>query len=201
MADETSICNLALAKLGISPIMALTDQSKQAQFCSRFYAQTRDEVLQTHRWNFAMRRAALNKLTDAPQSEWAAAYQLPVDCLRVVELNGYEPTERKGEFSVEAGTLLTNDDEANIRYIARVSDGSFYHPLFVHALATMLASRLAGPLTGSRNMPQELLQEYAVLTGAQARMADAFEERKRRKMPWVESDLVAARFTKFPSSQ
>ena len=37
MADETSIANLALAKLGISPIMALTDDSKQAQFANRFY--------------------------------------------------------------------------------------------------------------------------------------------------------------------
>jgi hypothetical protein len=201
MADETSICNLALAKLGISPIMALTDDSKQAQFCNRFYAQTRDEVLQGHRWNFAMRRAALNQLATAPQSEWASAYQLPVDCLRVVQLNGYEPNERLGEFSVEADHLLTNAEEASIRYIARVEDGSFYHPLFVHALATMLASRLAGPLTGSRNMPQELLQEYEALTGPKARMADAFEERLRRKMPWTNSDLVAARFTKFPSSQ
>ena len=32
-------------------------------------------------------------------------------------------------------------------------------------------------------------------------MADAFEERTRRKMPWVRSDLVAARYTKFPTSQ
>ena len=201
MADETSICNLALAKLGISPIMALTDQSKQAQFCSRFYDQTRDEVLQGHRWNFAMRRSTLNRLSDAPESEWDFAYQIPVDCLRVVQLNGYEPTERLGEFSVEADRLLCDSEDALIRYIGRVEDGSFYHPLFVHALATMLASRLAGPLTGSRNLPSELLQEYEALTGPKARMADAFEERTRRKMPWVRSDLVAARYTKFPTSQ
>lgn len=201
MADETSITNLALAKLGISPIMALTDDSKQAQFANRFYAQTRDEVLQSHRWNFAMSRSTLNQLATAPESEWAYAYQLPSDCLRVIELNGFDPTERKGEFSVEAGKLLCDAEEARIRYIARVDDGSLYHPLFVHALATLLASRLAGPLTGSRNMPIELLKEYEAITGPQARMADAFEERKRRKMPWVESDLVASRFTRFPSSQ
>jgi hypothetical protein len=201
MADETSICNLALAKLGISPIMALTDQSKQAQFCNRFYVQTRDEVLQSHRWNFAMRRSTLNRLSTAPSSEWDYAYQLPVDCLRVVQLNGYEPTERLGEFSVEADQLLADAEEANVRYVARVEDASFYHPLFVHALATALASRLAGPLTGCSNLPQELLQEYEALTGPKARMADAFEERIQRKMPWVRSDLVAARYTKFPSSQ
>jgi hypothetical protein len=65
----------------------------------------------------------------------------------------------------------------------------------------MLASRLAGPLTGSRELPSALIQEYEGLTGPKARMADAFEERLRRKMPWVNSDLVAARYTKFPSSQ
>jgi hypothetical protein len=148
-----------------------------------------------------MRRSTLNRLATAPESEWANAYQVPVDCLRVVELNGYEPTERKGEFSVEGGQLLADAEEAKIRYVARVEDGSFYHPLFVAALATVLASRLAGPLTGSRNLPIELLKEYEELTGPKARMADAFEERKRRKMPWVDSDLVAARYTRFPSSQ
>ncbi len=200
MADETSICNLALAKLGISPIMALTDESKQAQFCNRFYGQTRDEVLQAHRWNFAMRRAALNKLADAPQSEWDFAFQIPVDCLRIVQLNGYQANERLGEFSVEGDQLLANAEVANVRYIGRVEDGSFYHPLFVHALATMLASRLAGPLTGSRNLPSELLQEYEVITGPKARLADAFEESIKRKMPWVNSDIVAARYTRFPGS-
>jgi hypothetical protein len=199
MADETSICNLALAKLGVSPIMALTDDSKQAQFCSRFYAQTRDEVLQSHRWNFSMKREVLNRLATPPLFGWQYAYQLPADCLRVIQLNGYEPKDRYGLFSVERGQLLTDDEVAEIRYIARVEDGSFYHPLFVHALATMLASRLAGPLTGSRNVPQELLQEYEAITGPRAKLADAFEDRLVRKMPWVDSDLVMSRFSRFPA--
>lgn len=198
MADETSIANLALAKLGISPIMALTDDSKQAQFSSRFYDQTRDEVLSAHQWNFAMRRATLNKLSTAPLFGWASAFQIPTDCLRVTQLNEVDPTERFALFSVEADQLLTDEEEANIRYIARVEDGSFYPPLFVHALATMLASRLAGPLTGSRELPTALLEEYEVITGPKARMADAFEENRRIKMPWVDSALVQSRFTRYP---
>lgn len=198
MADETSIANLALAKLGISPIMALTDDSKQAQFASRFYNQTRDEVLQSHRWNFAMRRESLNRLSTDPLFGWTCAFQLPVDCLRVVQLNGYQPNERFSLFAVEQGQLLTDEEEADIRYIARVTDGSLYHPLFVSALATMLASRLAGPLTGSRNLPQELLQEYEAITGPRARLADAFEDRMPRKPIWVDSDLVRSRFTRYP---
>lgn len=198
MADETSIANLALAKLGISPIMALTDDSKQAQFANRFYAQTRDEVLSSHRWNFAMRRAALNRLATAPDFEWEFAYQLPADCLRVVQLNGYEPSEAQGTFAVEADQLFTDAEEAQVRYIARVTDGSLYPALFSQALATLLASRLAGPLTGSRELPSVMLEEYEGLTGPKARMADVFEEQKRLKPAWVESDLIKARFTRYP---
>lgn len=198
MADPTSITNLALAKLGISPIMALTDDSKQAQFANRFYSQTRDEVLSSHRWNFAMRRETLNRLATGPVFEWEFAYQLPVDCLRVVQLNGYEPSEEQGMFAVEADQLLTDAEDALVRYIARVEDGSFYPPLFSQALATLLASRLAGPLTGSRELPTALIQEYETLTGPKARMADVFEEQRRLKPAWVESDLVASRFTRYP---
>jgi len=198
MADETSIANLALAKLGISPIMALTDDSKQAQFANRFYSQTRDEVLSSHRWNFAMRRLTLNRLATAPDFEWDFAYQLPADCLRVVQLNGYEPNEQQGEFAIEADRLFTDSEEANVRYIARVTDGSLYPPLFSQALATLLASRLAGPLTGSRELPSVMLEEYLGLTGPKARMADVFEEHRRLKPAWVESDLIKARFTRYP---
>jgi hypothetical protein len=198
MADETSICNLALAKLAIPPIMALTDDSAQAHFCSRFYNETRDEVLASHRWNFAMRRGQLVKLAEAPAFEWLFAYQLPVDCLRVVQLNGYEQTQRESEFTIEGRTLLTNDDAARIRYISRVEDGMLYPPLFVDALATKLAAKLSGPLTGSRSMPSELIKEYEQLTGPKARMADVLEAQHKLKPLWVTSDLVASRFTRYP---
>lgn len=200
MADETTICNLALAKLAIPPIMALTDDSAQAHFCSRFYNDTRDEVLSSHRWNFAMRRGKLSQLAEEPEFEWLYSYQLPVDCLRVVQLNGYAPTEREGEFAIEGRMLLTDAETASIRYIARVTDGMTFPPLFIDALATKLASKLAGPLTGSRSLPSELLKEYEGLTGPKARMADVMEEQRKVKPLWATSDLVASRFTRYPDA-
>jgi hypothetical protein len=193
MADETSICNLALGKLGIDPIMALSDASKPAQYCKRFYADTRDEVISSHRWNFAMARATLNRLAAAPAFEWAYAYQLPDDCLRVVQLNGYDVTDRKGEFSIEGRTMLTDATTAQVRYISRVTDGTLWPALFVDALATKIAAKIAAPLTGSRTAATEMLSLYASLTGPQARMADVFEANFKRKPAWALSDLVAAR--------
>jgi len=193
MADETSIANLALAKLGIDPIMALTDASKPAQYCKRFYEETRDEVLSAHRWNFAMKRATLNRLATAPASEWAFAYQLPADCLRILQLNGYEQAEQVGTFSVEGRALFTDHDTAAVRYIGRVEDAAAWPPLFIDALATKLAAKIAAPLTGSRTAANEMLSLYASLTGPQARLADVFEGNPKRKPAWALSSLVAAR--------
>jgi len=53
-------------------------------------------------------------------------------------------------------------------------------------------------LTGSRELPSALIQEYESLTGPKARMADAFEESRRVKPPWVDSALVQSRFTRYP---
>ena len=193
MADETSICNAALAKLGCPLITSLSDGSKHAQFCSRFYASTRDEVLAAHRWNFAMKRATLTKST-APAFEWKYSYTLPSDCLRVVQLNGYETTETRGEFSVEAGLLLADADTAQIRYVAQITTASLFPTLFIEALATKLAANLAGPLTGSQTMAGEFTKQYEAITGPRARMCDAFESVPKRKPAWSQSDLVASRF-------
>ena len=192
-ADETAICNLALGMLGQGTIMSLSDESQAARFCKRFYAQTRDEVLQGHAWNFAMRRVVLSRLVDGGEGTWAHAYQLPVNCLRVLELNGSDEFTRAELFEIEGRTLRTDEESAEIRYLSKAVEASAYAPLFVEALAVKLAMRLAQPLTGSRSQAGELLTEYERITGPKARRADACEGRPKRRVPWVESDLVRAR--------
>jgi len=193
-ADETFICNQALGLLGSSKIMSLDDESKEARFCVRFYEQTRDEVIAGHRWNFAIQRAELSRLAEAPVSEWEYHYQLPSDCLRVLQLNGFDEMENASRFVIEGRKLLTDDDRAVIRYLWGVTDVTLYPPLFIEALAVRLASKLAHPLTGSRSMPQELHQEYLRVTGPKARRTDAFEGQPKTKPAWVTSPLVRSRF-------
>lgn len=194
MNDDVSICNYALTKLGVSPVMNLDDGSKQAQFCKRLYAPTRDSLLQEHLWKFAMRRASLNLLADKPAFEWCNAFSLPVDCLRVVQMNGYYSSERPGEFAIEGNTLLTNATNADIRYISDSADPKTFHPLFCEALALKLASALAGPIAGSHELSKAFISELENITGPKARLMDAFEQRRRRKVLWSQSDLVAARY-------
>lgn len=194
-ASETEIVNDALARLGISPIMAMTDASKQAQYAERFYGQTRDEVLASHAWNFAIKRAVLARLTAAPTFEWLYAYQLPTDHLRLVQLNGYETESPEDTHAVEGNTLVTDAEKAEIRYVARVSDVTLYPPLFIEALSIKLAGKLAGPLIGSRDLPGALMQEYERVVGPKGRLVSAFQNRAKRRPAYMESDLVRSRRT------
>jgi hypothetical protein len=194
-ASETDIANEALGRLGISPIMDLSDATKQAQFANRFYAQTRDEVLTSHPWSFAISRATLAQLTANPDFEWLYRYQLPTDCLRLLKLNGYEVGEIRETYVVEGNTVLTDAEQAEIRYIARITDVTLFPPLFIEALAIKLASKLSAPLTGRFDQPTALMQEYDRVTGPKARLVDAFEGQRKPKPAFIESWLVRSRRT------
>lgn len=58
---QLELCNVALAHLGEARITALADDTAAARACSLHYGPTRDEVLRSHRWNFAITRAILTQ--------------------------------------------------------------------------------------------------------------------------------------------
>lgn len=196
---DVDVCNQALARLGAERILGLEDGSKGARFCRLFYEQTRDEVLRSHPWNFAMKRESLTRLATDPAFGWRHQYQLPADFLRLVQLNGYAESEAARNSEIEGGTLLCDEDVAQVRYVRRLEDAGQFDPLFAEAVAVKLASKLAQPLTGSRTLGAEILQEYEGITAPLARRVDAQEDRSRRKQPWVESAFVMARRGPRPS--
>ncbi len=87
---STTIANLALARLGNSTITDITEDTEIARACQLLYEPTRKELLRSHRWNFAQKRATLTQLADAPLFGWDHAYQLPSDYMRVCEVNESE---------------------------------------------------------------------------------------------------------------
>lgn len=193
-ASETTIANLALGKLGARRIIALDEESTEARACLLHYAETRDEVLRAHRWNFAIKRETLTQLPTQPLFGWGFAFALPTDCLRVLELNGISPGRQIRPWEIEGRALLAHDETAEIRYIARITDCNLFDTIFVEAFSVKLASKIARPLTGSGPLSGEMLTEYERLTGSRARRTDAFEQSPDRIPAWVNSDLVRARF-------
>lgn len=170
MATEVDICNLALAHLGDTATVASIDPpegSAQAEHCSRFYPIARDGLLEMHPWGFATKRVQLAMLSEA-WGEWTYAYAQPNDAVNIIAVldptasDDYSQTLDNAAVS-SGGTyvpqaysceinengvpvILTDLENAALRYTALVSDTGNFSPLFVTCLGWYLASMLAGPV-------------------------------------------------------
>lgn len=190
MASEVDICNLALARLGDNATVASIDPpegSAQAEHCARFYAIARDSLLEMHPWKFATRRVLLAKLT-VESWDWAFAYAQPTNALKLLAVlsaaasNDDETQTYEAETDTNgAAIILTNQEGASLRFVARVTDTTKFSPLFVDALAWLLASYLAGPvLKGDAGaaMSKSCLQSF-LLAFSNAKVSDANQRKVR----------------------
>lgn len=156
MPSVVDLCNKALDKLGHGPITSLADGTKAANLCDRNWPLVRDQVLRDHPWNFAVKRDVLAPVSSAPAWGFNKAFQLPADCLRLIELRDLS-TE---DYVVEGRQILCNEDALYIRYIRSVTDPNVYDILFVDAAACRLAFELCEALTQSNTKKDALFQEY-----------------------------------------
>jgi hypothetical protein len=153
MASVTDICNLALGLLGEPPISDIDDtDSKAAMYCRQFYGQCRDALLMKHTWPCAIKRATLQQCSAAPEFEYAYAYTLPADYLRMLH-----PEEKTLQYAIEYDAdgirvLVCNSDEVRIKYLAKITEPGRFDALFVDALAASLAARIAYPITGNSDL-------------------------------------------------
>lgn len=192
--SDTDICNLALGHLGEGRITSLDEDSAAARACALHYEQTRDQVLRSHRWNFAQRRAVLSRLSDAPAFGWSFQYELPADCLRVLEINDSEFGDVISDaYVVEGRALLTNAETINMVYVQRIEDVGQFDALFVEALALKLAVILSETIRGTTGKTADLVQLYERVTAPLARRVDANEGRRRKGLLPVSSNFVRAR--------
>ncbi|MCK5608530.1 hypothetical protein KAR91_42000 [Candidatus Pacearchaeota archaeon] len=178
MASEVQICNLALLKFGNITINSLEDNTSQAQACKELYPLMRDELMSLHEWNFALARADISsELKATPAFQYDFAYQLPGDCLRVIELYG-----TGAKWAREGNEFLTNQEEAIfIRYVKKVTTTGDFSQVFVNALAVRLAGELVAKIKEDKNMRLELLNELERVILPEAFRINAIEGNRELK--------------------
>jgi hypothetical protein len=171
MATAVSICSNALRKLGDDPITSLTDDTERARLCNAFYEPTRDAVLRSHPWNFAIERQELSKLVAAPAFDYAYQYTLPTSpyCLRVLKMEYDEYI-----FKIEGRKLLSDEGTAKILYIAQVTDTAQFDPIFTEVLTARLAAELAYSITGSNSLSKQMWELFEIKI-SEARSIDGLE--------------------------
>jgi hypothetical protein len=134
---------MALGILGDDPIASMIQGTKASTLADSLFETERDATLGSYEWNFAVKRASIAKLATAPAFGYSARFQLPTDCIRVLELYPEAP------FVVEGRELLCNLTTAAIRYTRRVSAPSEWTPTFKSAFAARLAWQMSFSLTES----------------------------------------------------
>lgn len=185
MASDVEICNQALTKLGAARINDLADDTKQARALNAIFTVKRDALLAAQAWTFAIKRASIPALSTAPAYQWAAQFPLPTDCLRVIQVGEYwtlYDTDSGPAFQIEADSVNSRPailcDEASplrLRYIYRVTNTGLYPPVFVEALACMLAAEVCEELTQNLSKREQAWQEFDRAI-KQARRINAIEQ-------------------------
>lgn len=152
---ETDISNMALDWLAQKSIGDIDEGGSVANWYKRNFAQTRDALLRSHKWNFAVTRAEITERSDTPDFGWDYWYNLPGDCLRLFRLRqGGEWEGNLIEYELEAHPTESRQvimcdlsDSIKIRYIRRIEETGMFDPLFVEALSLSLAAKHTHKLT------------------------------------------------------
>lgn len=155
MTSAVELVNLALVRLGFEPVATLNDDNDRARAGKRIYDQCRDELLRSANWNFAQVRVALAQGTTDPAWGELYAYQLPSDCLMVLETNLADTAP----WRIEGRQLVTGEPAASILYVRQVTDPGEYDPSFTEALVDRLAFQLSYPLTRNAALGDVLLKK------------------------------------------
>lgn len=176
MPSAVSICNIALDTIGCTPIMQLTEDNPRAEACNRNYADVLREVEESSNWNFLKRGGTLALVSPQPAQlfGWSYVYGLPVGFLRVIQVNGELFTGQPSElWEIQNNRLYADADTVALEYTVYDEDASKFGSQFAAAVAMLLASRIAGPLTQDGGQRQvQYLQTYHTVLLPKARRFD-----------------------------
>lgn len=185
MASKTDIFNQALTIMGEGLILDPAGTGLAETTLSAVYDMIRLGELRRYRWKFSLTRELLPALTNKPaNTPYAYGYQLPPNCLKVLDINGLR--QELGSYNYRSGLeklyefqgsiLLTMiSAPINLHFVQDVTVTTAFDPLFVNALSAALARKTAYRITQSNSVVTFCEREYKK-SMAEATMMDAIEK-------------------------
>lgn len=195
MASTVAIMNAAAVLIGTeSRVTDPADERPLATTLREVWDIERQATLRDGAWNFAVKRRELMAVvlqSGETIHPWSAAYKLPADCLKLIEILG---SWGRADYQLEGSRILCNAGAPlRIRYCADVSEPAEWDPAFARAFACRLAlvcgNRIAGSVYDA-SLGAQLYRE--ALT--HARLNDALEN---PRIEFEESDWILARHGTF----
>lgn len=164
MANEITICNMALAQLGEAPITSITNpQTRNEELCALYYDSLRRAILEEAQWSFAIRRVAIEGVV-LPEPAWGYSQQhlVPEDTLRILFV-GQQQNERKYsrfDWRLEDGVILSNAENIFIRYTADEQDPNKFSNNFIQCFQVRFAAEMCIAVTENRALRSDLYRLY-----------------------------------------
>ena len=173
--SEVQICNEALARVGVSKIIAsLNEASNEAVVCNLFYATCRNKLLRMHHWPFATGYTTLALISEGDPDDplmpwakdWTYAYRYPSDAIdirRVVtDLGIREHTMEPYQIGrdTQGKVIYCNLEDAKVEYTIAVTDPTLFDPLFAGALTSLISTEIAMPLSAISSIRSDCLQIF-----------------------------------------
>lgn len=176
MPSEVDVINLALRRIGASPIVNIGEGTTSSNTAEDIYEYDRDTLLASHPWNFATKRIKLAQSSTEPAFEFDHAYPLPSDWLRTISVHdndaGHGTVLYRMELIGSQKAIVTSSDDVYLRYVARVTDPNAMTPDFLDALSFVVARDLAVPVASSNTLLEQMSKAADKAT-ARARSTDA----------------------------
>ena len=170
-----ALCSRALLKVGAQPIASLEEGTAEAEVAANLYPGARDALLSCHPWSFAAGQMCLNRLAAVPVADFAHAFQLPPNLLRVISAGSGRG--RGIAYRIQEGRLHADAEAVTLTYIFRAAEVEF-PPFFAGALVSRLAAEFCLPLTENSSRA-EMLMRIAEAELRQARLLDSQQQTVR----------------------
>lgn len=183
-ASKIQIWNMALGWVGTRTVASESERTEEAMQCILYWDNARRQALRDYPFNFAQRRAWLAEIPmlDGYEKDFAHAYALPVDCLKVHKVRhhgqGEQPFSLVLDKNTDAEALMTDADEALALYTADVENAKIFDDLFTYVLARRLAALIAVPLLKNNAAKVSELEQLYRAALPSAREANATEQKK-----------------------
>lgn len=145
--SAANICSAALILVGGQSIEDLEDDNDRARRCKFLYPLVRGFVLASHAWHPCVARVELNPDTDAPLWDWAYAYTLPGDFLRIDKL-GEEG--HRIRYRIEGQKILCDEATLKLRYVFNNTNETSWGSLLTWAMTQAMRQALAYPETSDK---------------------------------------------------
>jgi hypothetical protein len=192
MTAKVDIWNLALSNIGHRANITDPDEaSVEAKHCRVFYPIALGVTLERYAWSSATRREALTPTVNDLE-QWAFAYALPNDCvkMRLVLPPGYQDDTGAQDFDIEDNIIYTNVEQAIGKFTYMMTNTARFSPMMVAALGFDLGALLVGPIPKDPKLKQAMTQQAAYYVDM-AQAADANASKNSKYSTQIPSHLAA----------